>query len=316
MADDPGTPNDLSDYAPADFKPDGRTLAQFLVKVSSEAGSLRIAKRDRPWQDGAKLDAVGANADDFVLSMIFHNDLTEAGIDDSVPMWPDGVDAMTKQFHFGETGTLNLPWKRGIRCKAVSWRRVESADDTIRGALVDVTFTTDTEDSIDREAFQAVSVRATANAAVEEATFDLDSTNMFDGSIEDITGFAADLVGLLNSPNELLGSVLQAANRLRRAVLFLKNGMETALPGRDGMNDPDGASGRAKLFELLELAAQAQAEALAAQPPTRDVKYQQPVDIWSVAAELNQSSRTLVELNDRIPDLSYIEPGTPIKVLA
>src|SRR4051812_9732491 len=180
MADE-DTPNDLSDLPVADFKTDKGEIIQFLIRVNSEAGSLRIAKRDRPFQDSAKLDSVGANADDFALSLIFHNDLTEAGIFESPPMWPDRLETMLKGFHIGETGTLNLPWKRGIRCKAASWRRVESADDTIRGALVDVTFTTDNEDSLDREAFQAVSVRATANAAAAEAQFDADSFNMFDG---------------------------------------------------------------------------------------------------------------------------------------
>jgi hypothetical protein len=300
----------------SDFQADGRRVVQFLIKSSTESGSQRIAKRARPFQRGDKLDAVGANSDDFSLEFIFHNNLDEPGLDKTLPQWPDAVEELIEQFHIGETGTLNLPWKRGIRCKATQWRRLETADDTRGGALVSVSFCTDNEDALDREAFQVVSVRAQADSAVAEASFDADSFNMFDGSIEDITQFAADLVGLMNAPNELVGTVLHAAQRLRRAVLFLKAGFETSVQGRDQMNDPESSSLREKLLALLALAGQAEGDALSAEPKTVTVSFTQTTDIWSVAVDRGVSSRLLISLNDPIPDLSYIEPGTPIKVPA
>jgi hypothetical protein len=315
-AEDRDARTDWSKWPISDFQADGRARVQFVCTGTSEEGEQQIAPRRRTFQRGAKLDATGAQPDGFTLSLVFHNDLEEPDLTAPLQQYPDNVDELLEQFHIGETGTLNLPWKRGIRCKASKWRRTESATDTTGGCLVEVLFTTDNEDSLDRESFQKVSVRAAADGAVEEARFDLESLNMFDGSIEDITALAADLVGLLNMPGERLGGLLHAANRLRRAVKFLIDGFSTAVTGRNGMNDPAGANARIKLLKLLELAGAAQDEALAEQPKTRDIKYKTAVDIWSVAAELRQPARTLQALNGAIPNLSHIEPGTPIKVLA
>jgi hypothetical protein len=299
-----------------DFQADGRQVVQFLLLTIEENGSLRAPKRDRPYQPGAKLDNVAANADDFVATIQFHNSLDEPGLSTTLRQWPDAVEEVIGQFHTGETGTLNLPWKRGIRCKAMNWRRVENASSDRGGAIVTVTFTTDNEDAINREAFQLVSVRAQTPSAVADATFDADSQNMFDGSIEDITSFAADLVGLMNAPDELVGTIVAASRRLSRAVTFLMAGFQTAVTGRDSGNDPDTANTRLKLLALLGLAAQAEGDAIARLPKSIDVTYPWVTDIWSVASELSQPSALLIELNDAIEDLSYIERGTPIKVPA
>lgn len=308
--------DDWADRPISDFTADGRTTVQFLVKQVQEAGSQRLAKRDRPFQRGAKLDNVGANSDEFTLSLVFHNNLSEPGLSGTMAQWPDAVEELIEQFHIGETGALNLPWKRGIRCKADSWTRIENADDTRGGAMVNVKFVTDNEDALDRDAFQLVSVRSQSDSAVAQASFDADSINMFDGSIEDITGFAADLVGLLNSPNELLGTVLAAAQRVQRAVKFLVAGFETAVPGRDHMNDPDSSVARTRLLEIAAMAAQAEEDALSALPATVTIVYTWPTDIWSVAVDRLVASNLLIEINDAIPDLSYIDAGTPIKVPA
>lgn len=311
-----------TDLPVASFQADFRTEVFFAILGNTESGSMRIAKRDRPWQSGAKLDDVGANADDFQLRLIFHNDVTEPGMGAeeggwvSYQPWPNAHDELLDQFHVGTTGTLNLPWKRGIRCKATQWQSVTSADDTRGGAIVTVTFTTDNEDSLDREAVESASVTATTNGAVESATFDMDSLGMFNGSIEDITELAANLVGLLNAPNDELSAVLHAANRVRRAVTFVLDSFSSAVPGRDQMNDADGANARLSLLGLLDLAARAEGEALSALPKTRVVVFRRPRDIYSIATEVGQSARTLMSINDAIEDLSFIPAGTPVRILA
>jgi hypothetical protein len=298
------------------FQADGRIEVFFSALGNTEAGSMRIAKRDRPWQSGAKLDDVGSNSDDFQLRILFHNDVSETDLGGSLQPWPNAHDELLDQFHLGATGTLNLPWKRGIRCKATQWQSVTSADDTRGGAIVTVTFTTDNEDSLDREALELASVTATVNGAVEAATFDMDSLGMFDGSIEDITELAANLVGLLNSPNDELSAILHAARRVRRAVGFVMDSFSTAIPGRDQMNGADGASARLSLLSLLELAGRAEGEALSALPKTRTVVFPRVRDIYSIATEVGQSARTLMSINDSIEDLSFIPAGTPVRILA
>lgn len=311
-----------TDLLVASFQADFRTEVFFAILGNTESGSMRIAKRDRPWQNGAKLDDIGANADDFQLRLIFHNDVTEPGMGaedggwSNYQPWPNAHDELLDQFHTGTTGTLNLPWKRGIRCKATQWTSVTSADDTRGGAIVTVTFTTDNEDSLDREALELASVTATTNRDADATSFDMDSLGMFDGSIEDITELAADLVGLLNAPNDELSAILHASQRLRRAVTFVMSSFSSAVPGRDQMNDADGAGARLRLLGLLDLAGRAEGEALSALPQTRIVVFPRVRDIYSIATEVGQSARTLMSINDAIEDLSYIPAGTPVRILA
>ena len=298
------------------FQADGRKLLYVTVRQAIENGSMRIAKRDRPWQFGAKLDDVGSNAKDFPLTLIFHNDVEEPDLNNGMLNWPNAHNELLDQFDTGATGTLNLPWKRGIRCKAGQWSSLATADDTRGGAIVTVTFTTDNEDALDREALEQASVTATTNGAVEAATFDMDSLGMFDGSIEDITELAANLVGLLNAPNDKLGAILHAARRVRRAVGFVLDSFSSAIPGRDQMNDADGASARLSLLNLLDLAGRAEGDALSALPKTRIVVFPRQRDIYSIATEVGQSARTLMSINDSIEDLSFIPAGTPVRILA
>lgn len=305
-----------TDLPACSFQADGRVEVFCSVLGNTESGSMRIASRDRPWQSGAKLDDVGAAADSFQLRLVFHNDVTETDLAGGLQPWPNAHDELLDQFHTGNTGTLNLPWKRGIRCKAATWSSVTAADDTRGGAIVTVTFTTDNEDSLDREALESASVTATTNGAVQAATFDMDSLGMFDGSIEDITELAADLVGLLNAPNDELSAILHAAGRLRRAVTFLMSSFSSTVPGRNQMNDADGANARLSLLGLLDLAGRAEGEALSALPKIRVVTFPRARDIYSIATEVGQSARTLMAINDAIEDLSFIPAGTPVRILA
>lgn len=298
------------------WQADGRKELFVTVRQATESGSRRIAKRDRPFQEGAKLDDVGGNAKDFSLSFIFHNDVEEPDLNNGMVNWPNAHNELLDQFDTGNTGTLNLPWKRGIRCKAASWQSMTSADSDRGGALVTANFTTDNEDSIDREAVEQASVSSTVAGSVEAATFDMDSVGMFDGSIEDITELAANLVGLLNAPGEQLAAVLHAANRVRRAVTFVLDSFSSADPGRNQMNDADGSNARLKLLELLELAGRAEGEALARSPATRTVFFPRVRDLASIASDLGQSYRTLLGFNGQLEDPAYIPAGTPVRILA
>lgn len=279
----------------------------------SEHFSLRIAPRARAYQAGAKLDQTGPNPDEFEFDLVFHNDITEPGADSST-RWPDDKQRFLDAAHKGETGTLNLPWKRGIRCKVADAVATARADEYRGGECVRVKFLTDNEDNLDRAAFQAVTVKASLQPRVAAAQFDMESEGMDLGSIEDVTQLAADVVGLLNAPADNAAALLHAGNRLRRAVATVTAAFSTGEPGRDQMNDPQGSSARLKLLELRELGARAVGEARPR--ATRTMTFTRMRDIWSIATEVGQNAREIMQINEQIEDFGAIPPGTPVRIYA
>lgn len=309
-------PDIWSAMDPASYKADGGELILFPARSAGERGGNRIARRERPWQAGAKLDAIGSKPDELTIEALFHNDIIEPGLGESPALYPDRLDALVAAFKLGTTATLNLPWKRNLRVKADSWDRRATADDTRGGEVLTVTFITDSEDNLDREAFERVSAKANVNRVAEAATFTMKSIGAWDGSIEDITQFASELQGYLNAPGEYLSAIAHRAKRIRRAVTGLMGALSTAVPGRGQLADPEGSNARLQLLELLELAAAAEEEARASLPKTRSVTFARARDIYSIATEVGQDPRVLISINSALEDPGYIEAGTPVLVLA
>jgi hypothetical protein len=292
---------------PATFVLDGYTHT-FTARMVTSAGSNRIARRNRPFQDGAKLDHVGNNPDEIDLECLFHPDVTEPGAD--FERWPSALELFEEALKTGKTGTLNLPWKRGLRAKGDSWGRTANAEEHRGGESVRVKFVTDNEDSLDREAIQKVSVRSTVNGAVEAAQFDLESEGAWDAGIEQVTTLAAQVQALLATPGDTLDSLLHVANRLRRAV----ESTAAALDKGPLAADPQGSSVRQKLLELAELAARAEGEALAVRPKTRTYLAPRDTTIFLIATELGQKARELMAINGAVEDFNAIPRGTPVTV--
>ncbi len=318
---------------PSSYQADGEAVLYIPWREVGEDGKLRVVRRVRPWQPGAKLDETGADPDVFTLGAVFNNDVREedSEYDGQAQLWPDLLEALVRQFKTGKTATLNLPWKRGLRVKPTTWQRRAVSDDNRGGETLTATFETDNEDALDREAFEVVSVKASVQRAAEEAAFALEQEGMNvnlgqerlvlpDGGIGDpvggIIGLAGDLAGAMNRPGELAQAVATAARRLRRATSLLMASYSTNEPGRDQMNGPEGANARAKLLDLLELAAAAEAEALAGLPKTRTYRPERDTDIWQIANGLGQRARELMAINGAIEDFNFIERGTAVLVFA
>lgn len=314
------------------YKADGEAELFVAWREVGEDGGLRVVERIRPWQPGAKLDETGAMPDTFTLGAIFNADISESELDvQGIQIWPDLLEALVRQFKTGKTATLNLPWKRGIRVKPLTWQRRATSDDNRGGETLSVSFKTDNEDALDRAAFEQVSVKATVKRAAEEAVFSLEQEGMsaaaadqvrttsdFGGlgdPIGGIVGLASDLAGLMNRPGELL-AIATAASRLRRATKILMGAYSTDEPGRDQMGGPDGSSARAKLLALLELAANAEADARAGLPKTRTYTAVRRTSVWEIATELGQNARQIMSVNSAVEDFSNIEKGTPVQVFA
>jgi hypothetical protein len=306
----PGDPDAWLALPVAEFVDSDDVHHSFTAVAISEHFSLRVAPRARPYQRGAKLDQTSHNPDEFDFDLIFHADVTEPGAD--FDRWPGAKQSFLDAAHKGETGTLNLPWKRGIRCKVVDATATARSDEYRGGECVRTKFLADNEDDLDRAAFVAVSVKAALSPKVDAAQFDMESEGMDLGSIEDVTELAADVVGLLNAPADQAAALLHAGNRLRRAVLTVTNAFSTNQPGRDQMNDPQGSSARLKLLELAELGARAVGEARP--KATRTVSFTRMRDIWSIATELGANARELMTINEQIEDFSAIPAGVPVRV--
>jgi hypothetical protein len=299
-----------------DYQADGFSVIVLPISGVDESGALRVARRARPWQPGVKLDHTGPDSDKLTLKLLWSNDVEDEG--QGPGFWPDKLEELIAQFKSGKTATLNLPWKRGLRVKPLTWSRSASAEGDRGGELVTLNFETDNEDNLDREAFQKVSVKATVQSSVEAAQFDMESIGAWDGSIEDVTQLAADLVGYLNAPGDYAQALLHQANRLRRAAQFLTDSFSTTVEGRDQFNGPEGSSARLKLLELMELAAFAASEARAAMPKTRTITTQRDTDIWIIAGEQRppQDARALMSINGQIEDFAAIPKGTAVLVFA
>lgn len=306
----PGPADGWEDLPPAEFVDSTGTTHVFVALMVGEHGSLRVARRARAYQPGAKLDQTGPNPDEFELDLIFHPEVTEPGAD--TDRWPGAKQAFLDAAHLGETGTLNLPWKRGIRCKCIDWLATARSDELRGGEMVRARFETDNEDNLDRAAFQVVSVKATLPNRVEAARFDMESEGMDLGSIEDITELAANLAALLNAPNDTAAALLHAGNRLRRAVKTVATAFSSGVLGRDQLSDPQGSSARLKLLELLELGARGVGEARPR--ATRTVTFTRTRDIWTIATEFGQNARELMTQNEKIEDFGFIPRGTPVRI--
>ncbi len=301
---------------PASFEVEGEIALKFMVIDQSIGGGNRIPKRERVFRNGRKLDFTGTRGDDFQISAIFNNNLTEPDIGDYPQMWPDRLDRLEAAFKTGKTGTLHLPWRRNIRCKADTWTRKATAGDERDGETLQVTFLEDNEDSVDEASTASVSVQASVLRKAEEAVFDLEKEGGWDGSFEDFTQLAADLEGVMAAPGEFLADVVHKARRVRRAADSIRQSLSSRAPGRDHMLGPEGAKAERKLVEIMDLAGLAEAEASSHLPAIVTRTFPTDRDIYSIATELKQSARDLIAINGELEDLAFIPAGTPVHVFA
>lgn len=300
---------------PASFQVDGGEQILFLVLDVTDTGGNRIAPRKRPYQRGVKLDTTGAKEGTIEITAPFHNDLSEPGIEGTVQLYPNRLDALIAAMATGKTGTLHLPWKRNLRVKGESWRRHETSADMRGGAVLSITFIEDNEDNLDREAFERVSVKANVAREAIIIGSEMEAMGSWDGSLADIQEFASNLAALLNAPSEYAGTILQAATSLRRSILTVFDAINANAPGVGALGGAEGADTRIKLLGLLELAAGAIDSSRESMPKTRTVTFRIRRDLSSVAAEFKQPYRDLLTINESIEDPNDIPPFTPVKIL-
>jgi len=316
MADEWQTQTEL-----ANVQPDGEDFVNFNVVSRTKKGGNRLPERTRAYRDGSKSDHTGNMADTFDVQAIFHESVRDPE-DPGGPMWPDRCDAFEAALKSRRVLTLNLPWERNIRCRAVDWERTAVPIDLRDGEMFHVTFRYDNEDALG-QSVATVSVRAAIRQKVQEAVFDLEREGMstplipatFDGptldeTIDDIHRFAKDLDDALGAPEDAGSDVENKAKRLSAACKRVRETFTSRTPGRDKGNDPSGERSQRKLREAEELANHAAAGAVASRPRKERKRYDTQRDIYSIAAEENQNPERLIAINKQIEDLMAIPPRT------
>lgn len=317
MADDPNAI--WAKMKPSSFEIQGspKLVVPIYERVEATHG-IRVVPRQVPWVDGEQLDETGLNAKEWQTVHPFINDLNESepGMGASPPMYPDRLEMFEALLEQRKTGTLNLPWRRNIRCKAITWRR-EAVTDRQDCEILTVSWKEDNENKLTNPS-KGSGVRANIASVVEQARFEAERNGVWDGSWEDITTFASQLEAIVAAPGVFLEDVGHKVNRVVRAIDSILATHSKATAGRNALLDPSGAFVVRHLMQARELAAFAEEEARGV--PNRVVTWTAPFDgsIWAIAMAPGwkaQEPEELLRLNPQIPDPNWITKGTPIKVL-
>jgi hypothetical protein len=305
---------------PCSFEVKGhsRIVIPVWAKVEGSHG-IRDVSRAVPWVDGEQLDETGLKAKEWDTEHPFVNDLCEydPGIGKDPPLYPDRLEAFERLLEKRKTGTLHLPWRRNIRCKALTWRR-SATTDMFDCETLSVHWKEDNENKLENPSTGA-GVRANLTYQVEHCRFEAEREGIWDGSWEDITLFASQLEAAVAAPGQFREDIAHKANRVVRACdSMIASFSKAKSEARGGLIDPRGGLTFRGLFDLRELAANAEAEARGT--ATKVVTWYAPFDgsLWAIAMSPgweSQDPSQLLEINPAIPDPNWISKGTPIKVL-
>ena len=300
---------------PASFAVDGRPAIILPVWDRVEgSGGVRIAAREVPFVDGRQLDDTGCKGDEWSTASPFFNELHlhDPDLGDSPRLYPDRLEKIIETFRLRKTGTLHLPWRRNIRCKAADWRRVATTDQ-LNGETLLVTWFEDNENKLANPS-TGIGVAVSIGGAVKKAVFEAERAGCWDFSWEQLTTLASQLEEVLSMPAQYRDDVLQKATRLARCCDSILTSFTSRIPGRDQLSHPAGAAAHTAVRELRAIAESAAPEARANRPRTRTRFTEYALSIWELAAYWEEDVDELLGLNKNLPDPNYIPAGTPIVV--
>lgn len=299
---------------PASFEVDGYDPVVFPVwkQVSGDAG-LREVSRSVPWVDGEEVDETGLRAGTWSVTAPFLMVLSsEDGIGDDPPLYPTRMEKLIELFELKKTGTLNLPWRRNIRCKALTWRRVAS-DDTLDAEILDITFKCDNENLLDQQRAQSIPASTVRQLAIQ-AQFEAERAGAWDGSWEDLTRLTAQLEAFMMAPSEYRQDIASKAQRVSSCCDRLLAAHSKSEAGRNEFLDPASAPAVRLLMLIRGQADSAEAEARSG--TVRGVVTKtitRATSIWEYAIAAGMDPYEMLKLNPQIEDPNYIPAGTQLK---
>ncbi|WP_437759481.1 DNA circularization N-terminal domain-containing protein [Sorangium sp. So ce1389] len=307
--------NDIfAKYPPATWDVAGQSVT-FQVETLQETGGNRLVQWERPYRDGAKLDDTGSRAKGWTLSAIFYLGGSEPGIDPD--QYPDALNKLLASFDEHETGTLTLPTRGPVRCRAESYNRVEtSAERDV--ARVTLTFLADNEDNTTAASFTAPSARSVVRQQVEAATFWAQQQGAWSGDLSSLTEFAAELEGLINSPFEAMDQIEAKAKAIDSACERVENAFTGAssrvpAPLNRLLGLPPAVATLRGLRALRDTSRRAASDALSSLPRIVTKTFPTPKNLVGLSGELGQPFEQLLKINSGLDPL-LIPPGTPVRV--
>lgn len=307
-----GTEPIWSKAKPASFEVEGRPKVLFPVWNNVEGShGIRVVGRQVPFVDGEQLDETGCTAKEWTTDIPFFNDLvdSEPGIGASPVLYPDRLELLESVFELRKTGTLHLPWRRNIRCKAITWRRVATTD-RFDGETLVVQWRQDNENKLDNPSAGA-GLKVSLSFEVQQAVFEAEREGMWDGSWEQLTTLSSQLESAMSAPAEFKADVLHKANRVVRCCETIINAFSTNVLGRDTMNDASGSRAHSRVRRIRDAAARAEAEAREGRPRVRTRRTPVSGSIWSISRLPGwmYDPYDLLDLNPNLPDPNDIPVG-------
>jgi hypothetical protein len=301
-----------SKAGPASFEVPGFEKCVFPVwmQVKSEHGIREVA-RDVPWVDGQTVDDTGLTSRVWRTQILFLNDLMDdEGIGTTPQLYPDRLELLERILESRQVGTLNLPFKRNIRAKAIRWERTADMERRDCESL-EVTWKVDNENKLDAPKAAGISAHVSLVLQMQQATFEAERAGLGGATWEDLTLLASQLEALINTPSDMRDNVAQKCHRIVAACDTVLNAVDRN-EKEIGFTDPATAVAYRALWAFRNLADASEEQAREGRPDIVSIVTTSTTNIWEFATELGKDPDELIRLNPNIEDVNDIDPGTPV----
>jgi len=288
--------------------------------IREERGK-RTVEQERAYRHGAKIDSTGWKGRQFRIKSAFNNTLDEPGVGDLPLMYPDRLNALIRSFDFEETGTLTLPTRGPVRCKA-SWygRGDEIGEDD--EASCEFVFLEDSEDEVNPDTLADPQVNATIVRLSQQTVFSAERLGSLNDGYVDLVTAASQMETLLLAPGRALDDIKSQGNRNRRAIkraVFAEQKLGKQVGGLFQRQDAHEAERQSK--SMSDLQARAIAEKNADRPATRKHRVSDFCTLFDVSSDVGKTApknldlQALFELNQGVvDDVMDLSPGQRVVV--
>jgi prophage DNA circulation protein len=305
----------FEDYPVASWEVGGRDAIAFPIGDITETGGNRIVAHERAFRDGAKLDDTGSKPRKWSFQALFNNSLEE-GVRDGVPLYPQVLRLVLRSFDTHETGNLILPTIGKVRARAEDYSRKETRESQ-DSATLDLVFTEDNEEALDRAQLNPPSVMATLVRLAEQTVFSAPKNGAWHADLSTLRERCNEITTLLAAPGRTVADIGAVSRAHRRAIASVFESLTTLAKQTNGLfAGGRGAENHRQAKQLLDREAQAESERTSTRPATRAyVVDVEECSLWDVAARVDQAIDDLLELNAaRIDDPFLLTRGQVLRV--
>lgn len=294
----------------------GDTFELSVVHIEEEGGN-RLVERERPNRDGAKIDDTGSKAKRWTLTCDWYNSSTEPGI--PAANYPDVLNGMLVSFDVHDTGTLTLPNIGPRRCRAATYRRIETSEERDSAATT-FTFIEDNEDGTTSSSFLSPSARSVIVSMAEATTFSLESAGVSPGNfLSSLNELAADIEGILMAPGRFVQDLETKVKAMDAACKRIEDAFTGAVPNVTGEASKllaltGNSLAVRQLRKLRDVVRRAVGEHVSSRPTTIVRMWLTPRSIFDIAVELGQDPIALIDVNPGLDNLLMIPARTPVLV--